>query len=974
MNSNLHEEFHIKDEEDEAVTITTNDTNNDKVTLIEDDLNTVTDDTVSDIVEVTTKEDEKENVNSRDKINTKLAVKDGIVIPNIIKRTNKRYTYSILTPSSVLLKPCEMSNLVKKEIKRVTGDTQGVKITTYDNTNDKVKASKKNVPKKPVFKKNVFECYDCKITFSSYEILETHWKERHSQHKTVSQVSHPLTALAGFGHPPSNEMPDDTQVVTITTHDTTTNKVTLLEDDLNSAIDDASSDIIEVTPIEDDTISVTSDTQVVTITTNDTTNDKVTLLEDDLNSVTDDTVSDIVELTPIEDDVISVTSDTKGVPLCVTQSNDEDSVESIEPTKKIIVDLNFQCKFCAFYGVSTKAILVHAQKAHKDEWFRMKTWNDIAKKLLHPIPVESKRTKPVRETETELNWKKNNQNQIPMKVSKVTKNKVITLSVGSSSSDKKIQESIKSPKNQNVHKCHVCYDNFEVLEELFNHMSKNHKLNFTKCDYCHFKSNDRDMLRRHVKKEHEVIQSKPIQSATPKLQSDSKWNEIVTQPENISSMLQILASNEKQTVPKLVESVIKTVIRPVIKPMPSNTEPKTNTNHVKVLKTRQDILEAIKNEENKKANLVTCFDCNSNFADLKDLVDHWQDSHQAPLVQESQPVTPSVTVTKVPEQIVTPKVTEPETSFVTPVTPSVTVTIVPEPSVPKLVTKFVTPNVTEPVTPSVARNYRLKNENYSLQCYLCGLKVKPNVSNPIVTHIIDEHNLDHITNYMYGIPRTHQCPDCKLMFKSEEDLKLHICGQLPPFWLIGANDNNNQCPKCDKKFKTYGRLLHHHATVHSQVHNFACELCDYTAVHPANVRQHEREMHKVGDFRCNKCNFQCESKFILKNHKLSNHAKEPKLKPVKQSDVQNCEIDESTIHECEKCIIGFANQKDFIAHLESDHVKPKKPKGSLEKRIEEPPKKKARNELEGVKTTDLQMDVTSEFRCDYCDKESFLMN
>ena len=117
----------------------------------------------------------------------------------------------------------------------------------------------------------------------------------------------------------------------------------------------------------------------------------------------------------------------------------------------------------------------------------MQTWNDIAKKLLYPIPVESKRTNPVRETETELNWKKNNQNQIPMKVSKVTKNKVITLSVGSSSSDKKIQESKKSPKNQNVHKCHVCYDNFEVLEELFNHMSKNHKWNFTKCDYCHFK-------------------------------------------------------------------------------------------------------------------------------------------------------------------------------------------------------------------------------------------------------------------------------------------------------------------------------------------------------------------------------------------------------------------------------------------------------------------------------------------------------
>ena len=49
-----------------------------------------------------------------------------------------------------------------------------------------------------------FECYDCKITFSCYETLENHWKEKHSKHKPVTQASHPVTALAGFGHPPSN--------------------------------------------------------------------------------------------------------------------------------------------------------------------------------------------------------------------------------------------------------------------------------------------------------------------------------------------------------------------------------------------------------------------------------------------------------------------------------------------------------------------------------------------------------------------------------------------------------------------------------------------------------------------------------------------------------------------------------------------------------------------------------------------------
>ena len=87
-------------------------------------------------------------------------------------------------------------------------------------------------------------------------------------------------------------------------------------------------------------------------------------------------------------------------------------------------------------------------------------------------------------------------------------------------------------------------------------------------------------------------------------------------------------------------------------------------------------------------------------------------------------------------------------------------------------------------------------------------------------------------------------------------------------------------------------------------------------------------------------------------------------KPMTKTKVMNFEVDESTIHECEQCILGFPNQKDFMTHLKSDHAKPKK-SNSLETSIEEPPLKKARNEL----YSDLQMDVTSEFRCDYCDKE-----
>jgi len=268
--------------------------------------------------------------------------------------------------------------------------------------------------------------------------------------------------------------------------------------------------------------------------------------------------------------------------------------------------------------------------------------------------------------------------------------------------------------------------------------------------------------------------------------------------------------------------------------------------------------------------------------------------------------------------------------------------------------------VTESVTPKVT--------DLALQCYICGLeiKIKANESNQIVSHIKNEHNFhwnlvlknnyDSTIRYsMYGAPRPHQCPECKLMFKSEEDLKLHICGQIPPFWLNGIGKNDNPCPKCDKNFNTYGKLLFHYATVHTKVRNFACEFCDFTAFHPDHVRGHVRTWYKVGDF---KCDFQCESKFNLRNHKLSSHVK----KPMTKTKVMNFEVDESTIHECEKCILGFPNQKDFMAHLKSDHAKPKK---SKETSIEESPIKKARNEL----YSDLQMDVTSEFRCDYCDKE-----
>ena len=149
------------------------------------------------------------------------------------------------------------------------------------------------------------------------------------------------------------------------------------------------------------------------------------------------------------------------------------------------------------------------------------------------------------------------------------------------------------------------------------------------------------------------------------------------------------------------------------------------------------------------------------------------------------------------------------------------------------------------------------------QCYLCGLQLKS--KNDIMSHIRDEHKIENVTRWMYGEPRTHQCPECKLMFRSVDAYKLHICGPPPPFW-FGINDSS--CPKCDKKFKTYKELLYHYATVHTKERHFNCDFCDYSAVHPDHVRRHVRDMHKAGDFKCDKCDFQCESRITFRNHRL----------------------------------------------------------------------------------------------------------
>ena len=61
----------------------------------------------------------------------------------------------------------------------------------------------------------------------------------------------------------------------------------------------------------------------------------------------------------------------------------------------------------------------------------------------------------------------------------------------------------------------------------------------------------------------------------------------------------------------------------------------------------------------------------------------------------------------------------------------------------------------------------------------------------------------------------------------------------------------------------YKELLYLYATVHTKEEHFNCDFCDYFAVHPDHVTRYVCDMHEAGDFKCDKSDFQCESRITF---------------------------------------------------------------------------------------------------------------
>ena len=135
-------------------------------------------------------------------------------------------------------------------------------------------------------------------------------------------------------------------------------------------------------------------------------------------------------------------------------------------------------------------------------------------------------------------------------------------------------------------------------------------------------------------------------------------------------------------------------------------------------------------------------------------------------------------------------------------------------------------------------------------CYFCGFK---GTFTEIHMHIRSEHGIENPTPFgkkMYGKSEGHPCQDCKVIFKTENSLKLHICGSgiLPPSLRESGEEGDEKCPVCQEEFSSYQGLTAHYSVKHMAQYlwKFPCEICDNVSPNNAILKKHKEENYQKG--------------------------------------------------------------------------------------------------------------------------------
>jgi KRAB domain-containing zinc finger protein len=127
------------------------------------------------------------------------------------------------------------------------------------------------------------------------------------------------------------------------------------------------------------------------------------------------------------------------------------------------------------------------------------------------------------------------------------------------------------------------------------------------------------------------------------------------------------------------------------------------------------------------------------------------------------------------------------------------------------------------------------------------------------------------------------------------------------------NDHNEEikpfqlrCKVCNKKFKTLF-WYKKHASAHTNVKTYACDLCDKVFREGSILRCHKRQIHSlVKRFKCDHCDYSSNNKVNFASHVKVLHT------DVNQSNIK-----------CDNCELRFFKEEDLMRHRIKEHNAPR---------------------------------------------------
>ena len=144
-----------------------------------------------------------------------------------------------------------------------------------------------------------------------------------------------------------------------------------------------------------------------------------------------------------------------------------------------------------------------------------------------------------------------------------------------------------------------------------------------------------------------------------------------------------------------------------------------------------------------------------------------------------------------------------------------------------------------------------------------------------------------------------------------------------------------ECGRCDirepfKAFRDHINLFHpdlilfypnepfNHSKVKSQI---KCSFCDFSAPRPKILSVHVESSHINAEYRCNACNFTCNTVAEIRKHTINNHAPSIRRAGVqKEASKELRQFFEITISKkCLTCQQNMEYRDDFTKHIQSNH-------------------------------------------------------